>query len=258
MKYKVTGLIVCALIVIALFLSCEKNPMAPEATSEDEVTSEDLTLESTKTRSQGQVSERDLSKCCNDQVSSLKVGEYLDQFSDAAYVILYKDINYGGTPEIFIAEDPNFDGWSWRPGNKIGNDKVSSVRLLNGASCTLYSNSRFGGYKITLTENCPNLKKKVRVKVGWYTVTWNDCVSSIKVHGITAWGVVLYEQDHAGEYGSRPGRSETFLGSDVDLGNNNYIQDNSASMIKCVNLDGGMDVNLYKNTYFQNEIYEWW
>jgi hypothetical protein len=243
MKYKVTGLIVCALIVIALFLSCEKNPLAPDATSED------LTLKSTKTRPQDQVAERDLTNC-NDQLSSLRVGEYFSgQYADASYVILYKDISFKGDSEIFITEDPNFDGWLWTKGNKIGNDKVSSVKLLNGATCKLYKDSGFKGGSITLTQSCSNLK----------SIGWNDKASSIKVYNINAWGVVLYEHNHAAEYGSHPGKSETFLCSDNDL-RNNYIGNDCASMIKCVNLDGAMDVTLYRDIYFQNEIYWelWW
>jgi hypothetical protein len=248
MKYKVTGLIVCAIIVIVVIvfsLSCEKNPVAPEVTSEETI-SEDPTLKSTKTR--WFEVERDLSKCCNDQLSSIKVNGDL---YGGTYVVLYRDYNYNWTTrderEFFIAEDPNFDGWLWRPGNAVGNDKVSSVMIVNGASCTLYENSGFRGRSITLTASCPDLRTK----------GFDNIASSIKVNGITAWGVVLYENDHAGEYGSRPGRSETIWYNDSDL-RDNYLGNDRASMIKCVNIGGEQDVILYKDINYKKPIYGWW
>jgi len=245
MKYKVTGLIVCALIAATvLFFSCEKNPVAPEITSE-EATSEDATFKSTKTR--WFEVERDLSKCCNDQVSSIKVDGDL---SHGTYVVLYDDYNYNWyeTYEYFIAEDPNFDGRWWRPGNEVGNDKVSSVKIITGASCTLYEHSGFRGKSITLTESCPDLR----------TVGFDNKVSSIKVHGITAWGVVLYEHNHAGEYGSSPGRSQTIWYDASDL-RNHYIGNDRASMIKCVNVTD-YEVTLYKDINYKKEIdgRRWW
>jgi hypothetical protein len=234
MKYKVSGLMVCALIVIVVTvfsLSCEKNPLAPEATSED------LTLKSSKTR--GEVC-YDLS-CCNDQVSS--VWHYGS--NTYSYVILYKDINYKGTSEIFIAEDPNFDGWAWTAGNKVGNDKVSSVKLINGATCKLYKDSKFKGGSITLTQSCPDLRTK----------GWNDKASSIKVYNIIAKGYVLYEHNYAAEYGTHPGRSETFLIDDPDL-RNNYIGNDRASMLKLVNTPKD-EIILYKDVGMSKPLRCW-
>jgi hypothetical protein len=248
MKYKVTGLIVCALIVIVVIvfsLSCEKNPVAPEVTSEKAI-SEDLIPESTKTRAW--VVERDLSKCCNDQLSSIEVDGDLSGYT---YVVLYDDYNYDRSEksyEYFITEDPNFDGWLWYPGNEVGNDKVSSVKLISGASCTLYENSGFRGRSITLTESCPDLRTK----------GFDNIASSIKVHDVTARGVVLYEHTHASEYGSHPGRSQTIWYDDNDL-RSSYIGNDRASMIKCVNVTD-YDVTLYKDINYKKEIdgRRWW
>jgi hypothetical protein len=240
MKYKVTGLIVCALIVIVVTvfsLSCEKNPLAPE------VTSEVPTFKSTKTRAW--VVERDLSKCCNDQLSSIKVDGDLSGYT---YVVLYDGYNYDWyeTHEYFITEDPNFDGWWWRPGNEVGNDKVSSVKLISGASCTLYKDSKFRGDSIRLTSSCPDLR----------AVGFDNKASSIKVHGVTARGIVLYEHTHASEYGSHPGRSQTFFWDHPDL-RDTYIGNDRASMIKCVNVSD-YDVTLYKDINYKKPIYGWW
>jgi len=245
MKYKVTSLIVCTLIAATvLFLSCEKNPVAPQATSED------LTLKSTKTRNDetGWVQVYNLGTY-NDHLGSLRVP---GDTAGESYVILYKDVDYKGTRELFIADDPNFDGWLGYKGNDIGNDKVSSVKLVRGARCTLYSNSRFGGYEITLTESCPNLKTKIRGRYyykppgsylgRWITLTWNDCASSIKVDYVTARGVVLYEHNYAAEYGSHPGRSTVLL-DDLPYPYYGY------SMLKLVNLSE-YEVPLY--------LYEWY
>jgi hypothetical protein len=251
MKYKVTGLIVCALIVIVVTvfsLSCEKNPVAPQTTSED------LTLKSSKTRSDeyGDVMVYDLAPRYNDQLRSIKV----NGSKSGSYVVLYKDINYKGQPEDFIADDPNFDGWLTTQGNVIGNDKVSSVKLIGGATCTLYSNSRFGGHSITLTESCPNLKKKIRYQYYYdppwgpkrlVTASWNDCASSIKVHNVTARGVVLYEHDCAAEYGTHPGKSTNLF---TDLPYPPF----GVSMIKVVNMTPGGDVHFYQYQDYINEF----
>jgi len=236
MKYKVTGLIVCALIAVTvLFLSCEKNPVAPEATSDD------IKFESAKTRWEEYY---DLN-CCNDKVSSLRVsGDTIGE----SYVILYDDYNYQGSiKEVFIAEDPNLGGWLWRPGNKVSSDVASSVKLVRGATCILYRDCQFKNpqYSITLTQSCSDLRN--------YSA--DNSVSSIKVGNISAKGVVLYEHYYASEYGTHPGRSDVIINDDPNLGNN-YILNDHASMIKLVNI-GTDGVTLYKNYNYGTALNCW-
>ena len=237
MKYKVTSLIVCAFTVFAVIffsLSCEKSPVAPD------VASEDMTLDATKTRFAGELI-IDL-PCCNDQVSSIAV------YGDTAYesyVLLYKEPNYEGKPELFIAEDPNLDGWKWTNGNITGSDRASSVKLVRGATCILYRDSRFGGFSYHLTESCPDL----------FYIGLDDAVSAIKVYGVSAKGVVLYEHYEGREYGYHPGKSETFIHHDSKLGDN-YIGNDCVSMIKLVNIEK-YEVTLYKNYNYSVPLECW-
>jgi hypothetical protein len=247
MKYKVTGLIVCALIVIVVTvfsLSCEKNPLAPGATSED------LTLESTETGDNISLAS-DIPPpppritgiynlgTLNDRLRSIKLA---GDSAGKSYVILYEHADYKGRSEVFIANDPNFDGYLWFPGNDVGNDKVSSVKLKRGARCTLYKHSKYGTPKLTLTSSCKNLRDK----------GFNDCASSIKVSNITAKGVVLYENDYAGEYGGRPGMSWVLFKNCNYLYRKDEDMGIGLSMIKLVNI---CNAKLYKNPYYIGSYY---
>jgi len=240
MKYKVTGLIVCILIVIVVIvfsLSCEKNPVAPEATS-DEAIGDNISLASTPPppRITGIY---ELGGTLNDHLESIKLA---GDSAGKSYVVLYEHKNYGGRSEVFIANDPNFDGWLWFLGNMVGNDKVSSVKLLRGARCTLYKDSKFKGSKKTLTASCKNLRDK----------GFNDCASSIKVSNITAKGVVLYEHKYVDEYGSHPGMSWVLFKDCkriYDKCENSVV---GISMLKLVNI---CDAKLYKNPYYIGTYY---
>jgi hypothetical protein len=247
MKYKVTGVIVCALIVIVVTvfsLSCEKNPVAPEVTSREGPDNLDQEY-SPKTREDDiyqpyMLRIKNLAHW-NDEVSSIKV---YNGKSDGSRIILYKDANYKGKSEVFIANDPNFAG-----GNYVGNDAVSSVKIIGGARCVLYSNSKFGGQSLTLTTSCSNLKNKVRMKVGPFTINWNDCVSSIKVSNITSRGIVLYQHNYWDEKGSRPGRSQVFFNNRSNLVGT-YIGNDCVSYVKAVNCE----FDLYRDANYQDEL----
>lgn len=183
----------------------------------------------------------------NDRVSSLRVdcgrygddrpgyydGDY-DDDRDDGWVVLYSDAGFRGRREAFNDDDRDLRN------NRIGNDRVSSIRIRRGCRVVLYSDRNFRGRATELRDDVEDLR---------YTSVGNDRVSSIQVdcrgggYGDDDYGdrrgrgVTLYE--HA----NYRGRSETFYGDDARLGNNFIRQDGASS----VRVDPGCIVTLYEH-----------
>jgi hypothetical protein len=154
----------------------------------------------------------------NDRASSISV----DNGFMGSYVILYEDYNYGGDSEVIIRDDATFYE------NKVGNDRVSSVKLVGCATCRLYRDTGYGGGYISITQS------------GNLPSSWNDEASSIRVYNITSRGIVLY-----GDYDYK-GRQQTFFYNDANL-SGDYIGDNATSSVHVV---GGANCTLYDGTNY--------
>ena len=89
---------------------------------------------------------------CNDKISSIRVYGFQNRS-----VVLYRDQNFRGGSQIFIADDADFCNGEYflcmAQADEIGNDSVSSVRLLGDATCTLYEDNFLGGNALEITES---------------------------------------------------------------------------------------------------------
>ena len=104
-------------------------------------------------------------------------------FSARTQVTFFDDINYGGEEwNVQSGEnksrlnDYNSSPWGYLVGQCVSgpcNWRVSSIKIPQGQSVTLYDGFNYTGNSITFTTDQPNL-----VNVGW-----NDRASSIKVQG---------------------------------------------------------------------------
>lgn len=160
-------------------------------------------------------------------------------------VVLYRDINYRGTSEVFTADDPDLRD------NRIGNDRASSVRLPRGFVAILYEDTNYRGRSITLTSDEANLGN---------TALGNDRVSSIRVERRQErrrrpwWQEPEPREDRQGREGvtlyadsSFRGLSEVFTADDPDL-RDNPIRNDRASSIK---VPPGYAVTLYEGTGYR-------
>ncbi|MDI6887326.1 MAG: hypothetical protein QMC98_01630 [Candidatus Thermoplasmatota archaeon] len=163
----------------------------------------------------------------NDKTSSFIVSNtYLDE-----RVILYKNDNYGGTAETFIGEDRRLSG------NGIGDNAVSSLKVIGACSVTLYQDDDFMGDSITFNGPCdiPSLS----------VYGWNDKASSIKVYDCNSRGVVL----HGGaDYTERGHLFFNNVPSLPTTDYNGFTCLNDA--ISCVKLINGAEVILYENSNY--------
>lgn len=97
-------------------------------------------------------------------------------------VILFQHANFeGGALELFPGESlDNFSGKTFDNGAKL-NDGVSSIRVEGRAEVFVYTDGRFRGDALRLTESVRDLTS--RYVKGGVGVTWNDRISSAKVEG---------------------------------------------------------------------------
>ncbi len=142
----------------------------------------------------------------NDNAESIKV-------SSSVQALLYRDNDYQGGPDTITGDDGNLGD------NPVGANNLSSMKVQgrqcnpNADQIALYANTGYGGACVVLgVGDYPN--------PGTLGPVGNDNAESIKVGGNVQG--ILYEHDNYG------GRSETFMGDDDNLGNNN-IGANSVS-----------------------------
>lgn len=139
-------------------------------------------------------------------------------------VLLYKDSFYGGLSQALYDGDYNVGDL------KIGNDALSSLRVSAGFSVTLYDDKDFGGHSVTLTSDNPRLDG----------ISWNDRVSSIRVHGpALAQPVVYADAKYAGR--SQALRPGVYNVNDLTVGNDT---------ISSVRVPGGFTVTLHETRDF--------
>ena len=97
----------------------------------------------------------------NDAASSYKT------YAPAPQACFYKDINYGGA-HFCLARGRQIEnlvssGW---------NDKISSVKIVGDASTYIFTDIKFGGRMIWVTQSTPSLVSR----------GWNDRGSSVMVY----------------------------------------------------------------------------
>jgi len=94
-------------------------------------------------------------------------------WGNKAGACFYKDINYSG--EYFCLR--RGESYSNLPPGY--NDRISSIKVMHGATVTLFNDSNFGGRRGSTNRDVANLKN-------WRTAddpsrTWNDRISAIQV-----------------------------------------------------------------------------
>lgn len=96
-------------------------------------------------------------------------------------LVLWQDINFGGSKRVFVSDDRNLSG-NQSDNNVDFNDKASAVGVHAGPdfnaaenlTISLFSDAQFGGKELVLGEGIyPNLKN----------MDFNDCVSSVRFNG---------------------------------------------------------------------------
>jgi len=114
-------------------------------------------------------------------------------------VILFQHANYeGGALVLYPGESiENFSGQTFDNGAKL-NDGVSSIRIEGRAEVFVYSDARFRGDALRVTESTRDLTG--RYVSGGVGVTWNDRISSVKVSRAEG------GRGHDGGGGGRPDR----------------------------------------------------
>lgn len=154
-------------------------------------------------------------------------------------VTLYSDEDFRGQSEFFTEDDPSLEN------NRIGNDRVSSVRVDRGCRVTLFRNERYKGDSVVLDDDEPSLYE---TRVG------NDSVTSLLVRcagrggnteGDYGWGggaTLFSDSDFRG-------RSQSFDRDVRDL-RGSQIGNDSASSIRVAR---GCEVVLYSGADFRGE-----
>lgn len=97
-----------------------------------------------------------------------------------ARVIVYQHAEYRGDSLVLYPGD-SFEKLSdlrFADGARI-NDAISSIRIEGNAEIQVYADPRFSGNVMRLTENAPDLTK--RLLPGEVSVSWNDRISSLRV-----------------------------------------------------------------------------
>lgn len=102
-----------------------------------------------------------------DNVSSFTI----TRLEDHLPVILYTDADWWGTSKELNVGEYDVDVIN----TSIGNDTLSSVRVLPGYKVTLYKDAGFNGSKVELTQDIYNLK----------SIDFNDVVSSVKIEAVS-------------------------------------------------------------------------
>lgn len=146
-------------------------------------------------------------------------------------VTVYGELDYQGAGESFSAADPSLRD------NRIGNDRIRSVRVPEGCEVILFTDADFRGESAVLTDDAPDLS---RTRVG------NDRVSSLQVscdEGELESGAILYsELDYQG-------RRQRFESSASSLGGTQVGNDSARS----VRVAPGCQVTLYDDDYLRGE-----
>ncbi len=95
-------------------------------------------------------------------------------------VIFYQDTDFRGDAlAVYPGEAlENLSGLSFPNGGKL-NDRISSIRVEGGAEVYVYTDARFRGEVMRLTENVRNLTG--RLLPGGVSASWNDRISSLRV-----------------------------------------------------------------------------
>jgi hypothetical protein len=79
----------------------------------------------------------------NDEISSIKIEGYRVN----SRIKVYENDWYGGKGEIFIYGDKNLRG------NYIGNDSISSIKIVGNAEAILYESKDYGGKRLKVVMN---------------------------------------------------------------------------------------------------------
>lgn len=170
----------------------------------------------------------------NDSVSSIRIacqGDDLDW--DGRGAVLFDDSDFRGRNEVVSGDIPRLRA------TRIGNDRVSSVRVAPGCQVILFADENFRGGSTVLTADAPSLAGS---RVG------NDGASSVRLEcrgGDLDWGtrrgVRLYRDVDF------RGRDETFYEDDADLGNNPIGSDRVSS----IRVAPGCRAILYEDSRFR-------
>lgn len=116
-------------------------------------------------------------------------------------VILFEHANFqGGAIVVYAGEAvENFAHASFDNGRNA-NDRVSSIRIEDGAEVTVYTDAKFRGEAMRVTRDLRDLGRG-----SFGGVRFNDAISSLRVEGGRGgWGDD--GRDRGGDRGSRPGR----------------------------------------------------
>ena len=94
-------------------------------------------------------------------------------------VELYADANYRGSRLVLAPGDrvTNLADVGFEDGNEA-NDRISSIRVFDGAALVVYYDADFRGASLTVNESIPNLAFR---NEGVGRRSWNDVISSIAV-----------------------------------------------------------------------------
>jgi hypothetical protein len=87
-------------------------------------------------------------------------------------VVLYEDVGFEGRYEVFYDDDRNLEG------SRIGNDRVSSLRVAPGCRVTLYADANFRGERLAVSGEVEDLRD---TRIG------NDRVSSLRLECWRRW-----------------------------------------------------------------------
>jgi hypothetical protein len=144
-----------------------------------------------------------------------------------AQVLIYEDVGYGRSAQALYPGVYNASAL------KIGNDKLSSVRVPPGWSVRLYRDDNLSGAFVDLSADAPDLGDRA----------FNDVTSSILVSGPLTPSPVLYKDSAFSGQGQRlyPG---VYNAGDLAIGN-----DEASSL----SVPGGWSVTLYKDSNFKGE-----
>jgi hypothetical protein len=101
---------------------------------------------------------------------------------DEPRVILYEHANFRGDFVVLYPGDviDNFSGRNFPQGRGL-NDSVSSIRVEGGAVAYIYTDARYRGEVMRLTESVRDLT--LHRLPDHPTASWNDRISSLKVEG---------------------------------------------------------------------------
>lgn len=143
-------------------------------------------------------------------------------------VTLFEHTDFGGVSQSFTADVARLGG------TRIGNDRVSSVRVAPGCVATLYADADFRGRTTVLRGDAAHLGTS---EIG------NDATSSLRVacgstgpHGVTLFTDSEYR-----------GRQATFYGDMSDLTHDGYPNDATSS----VRVPDGCSLTLYEHTHYR-------